>query len=207
MRTTRGFTLVELMVSMAIGLFIVAATFTFLTGPGFGQVCSGGSYEKDDIVLFQSEDTFDARAAKILTFTPGMACLSGTCIHGCDSMTWEQDDTYLAGRSSFGADYEGGEMSGGFTDVVWFEFEGNLRRAEINSTSPCTSRNETCGQVVDFDVDTLQARVLQWDASAGAWEDRTVAQSVTDPRRVRVDVEMVVRARKSRLVLRAGRGR
>lgn len=168
-------------------------------GPGFGQVCAGGEYEAGDIVIFQTEDGIDAMTAKILSIGPSPSCDGGICASGCDLFTWAPDNSFSAGPNPATAEYVGGEMAGGFREIVWFVTDGGeLRRAEVTAETPCTARDETCGGTAALDVETLQMRVWQWDQEIGTWEDRTASQTLTDDRRIRVDIEVVIRTRGSK---------
>lgn len=184
-----------------IGIRLANGSYRSITeyGPGFGQVCAGGDFDAGDIVIFQTEDGVDAMTAKILGISKAPSCSGGTCAQGCDVFTWAPDPTFSVGPNAATAEYVGGEMAGGFREIVWFVGDdGRLQRAEVTADAPCTARDDTCGGVVALDVETLQMRIWQWDAVAGAWEDRTPSQTLTDDRRIRVDVELVIRAQGSR---------
>ena len=162
-------------------------------GDGVGQVCRGGEFRADDVVLFRSEDAVDARTARILSIASADSCTDGSCVDGCDFFTWAVDDSFYANPGSTAVDYEGGEMAGGYQELVWFVENGELRRATINASNPCGSRDAGCGGTVAFDVDSIQMQIWQWDSTTSAWEDRTALQTLVDRRRVRIDLEMVVR--------------
>ncbi len=180
-----------------IGIRLANGSYRSITqyNAGFAQVCAGGDFQTNDVVVLSSEDTFNARTVRVLGVTKGVTCGGGGCSSGCDSFTWAADDTYTLGLNSANADYSGGELSGGFTNVVWFAANGHLRRAEVTAAMPCNSANASCGQVVAFNVESVQLSISQWDPALGTWEDRTAAQTIVDRRRIRVDVEMIVRSR------------
>jgi hypothetical protein len=160
---------------------------------GVGEVCRGGEFEADDVVLFRSEDGVDARTARLLSIGAADACSAGTCVNGCDAFTWAADDSFFATPTSADAEYDGGTLAGGYQELVWFVHEGNLNRATINSARPCNARDVSCGGTVAGNVETLQMQVWQWDSTAGAWEDRTALHTIDDRRRLRIDIELVVR--------------
>ena len=89
-------------------------------------------------------------------------------------------------------------MVGDFAEVVWFvvpgaDQEGELRRAYVTQADPCNARDDQCGGLVAEDVETLQVAIWQWDDQTSAWVNQTTAGTVGDRRRLRVDVELVVR--------------
>ncbi len=169
-----------------------------------GQVCSGSGFQANDIVLLLAEDGFTAKTVKLTSIAPAGGCSFGTCVNGCDDFTFTADASYASSSGALTASYVGGEMGGAYKTVVWFvdttgadSGSADLRRAEVTAQSPCAARDQTCGQRVAYDVESVQMAVLQWDPTTSAWVDQTAAQAITDRRRVRLDLEMVVRTRSS----------
>lgn len=162
-----------------------------------GQVCAGGGFESGDVVTMVSEDGLAARTGK-LTQIGSEVCLYGACLSGCQTFIFAEDDSYLSGSDARTTSYAGGEMFRGFKQVVWHVAEGPegrgvLLRAMVTGSQPCSAPG--CGGTAASDVETLQIRVWQWDPETSAWSDRTDAPSVTGLERIRVDVELVLRAR------------
>lgn len=182
-----------------IGMRLVAGNFVTIAAfaGNAGQICSGSRIENGETVLLVSDDWLLSRSAVVSGLAAG-ACTNGDCVNGCVGFTWADDTTYLSEAGAQAFNYVGGEMGGDFKFVVWFVIAdasgtGELRRAEVTASEPCTARNASCGGVVADNVETVQMRVWQW--SGTAWTDRTGAASLATTDRVRVDLEIAVRSR------------
>jgi Tfp pilus assembly protein PilW len=171
-----------------------------------GQICSGSGFRANDIVLAVADDGMTTQTLKLATISAG-SCSFGTCLGGCDDVTYAVDSSYSSGTNAAAANFIGGEMAGAYKTVVWFvdttsadpgSGSANLRRAEVTSASQCATRDQTCGQLVAYDVETVKIAVNQWDPTTLAWVNQS-SQTVLDRRRVRIDLEMVVRTRSSNL--------
>jgi hypothetical protein len=141
---------------------------------------------------------------QLSSFATNTGCIVGSCVSGCDTFSFAADTGYSSGGNALTASYVGGEMGGAFKTVVWFvdtsgadPGSGNLMRAEVSAGTPCAARNNTCGQIVAYDVETLLMSIYQWDSSNNTWVNQTPSQAITDRRRIRLDLEMVLRTRTS----------
>ncbi len=186
----------DLGVRYAIGEYRTIANF----GPGSGQACAGSGIVPGDAALLIANNGVNTQAVIINSLTPA-TCSKGICLGGCESFTWTGDPTYRSSPAAASVSYLEGEIAGSFREVVWFvnveNGRGTLRRAEISPNSQCAFRDANCGDVVTDSAEFLHFAVWQWDSAANAWENRTPFQTIPDRRRIRVDVELVLRARTS----------
>ena len=164
-----------------------------------GQICAGSSMAVGDTVVMLSQEALHAQTIQLLTLN-GAACVNGQCRDGCSTFTYLVDGSYASDVDASTANYVGGTMVGDYAEIVWFvtpglDAGGELRRAEIRQATPCATRDQQCGGLVADDVETLQIAVWQWDEDLGQWFDGTAGGAITDRRRLRVDVELVVRGR------------
>jgi hypothetical protein len=181
-------------------------SFRFATGDtrtiahyttGFGQICAGGKFTLGDRVVLLSREGFHAQTVTLGNVTPA-ACVDGTCLGGCVALAFADDPAWVSDAEARTVNYVDGELSGGYQQVVYFvtanaEGLGELRRASLSDPTPCADRNNNCGGVVATGVESLQLAVSQWDPEAGTWVDQTAAAAITDRRRIRIDLELVVR--------------
>jgi type IV pilus assembly protein PilW len=177
-------------------------TIANYSGTG-GQICRGSGFQVGDIVLMIADDNVAVRTVQLQTIGAAGSCTYGNCAAGCDDFTFVADSSYNSGGTALSSSYVGGEMAGAYKTVVWFvdttgadPGSANLRRAEIGAASPCTARDQTCGQLAAYDVETVKLAINQWDPTTSAWVNQTSATAL-DRRRIRLDVEMVVRTRTS----------
>lgn len=164
---------------------------------GTGEVCAGSGLSAGDLAIVMTREGMHARTVRIDDLAAS-ACTDGVCLQGCERFQWQSDPTYLSDPHAVDASYVDGEIIADFSETVWFvepgpDEEGLLRRAEIDANRPCAARDETCGGIVAFGVETLQVAVWQWDSTNEVWADRTTMSGVTDRDRIRVDIELVVR--------------
>ncbi len=164
-----------------------------------GQICAGGDFTVGDTVMLLTREGLHGQTVRLNSLNGG-SCTEGRCRDGCTTFTYSVDSSYQSDAGAALANFVGGTMVGDYSEVVWFVVpgasgSGELRRAEINEQNPCAARDSTCGGRVAEDVETLQVGVWQWDDDLAQWVDRTQAASVDDRRRVRVDVEVVLRGR------------
>lgn len=167
-----------------------------------GQICSGSGVGVGDTVVLLSREALHVRTVQLLTMNSG-PCLQGVCRTGCTSFTFARDVSYESDTEALTASYIGGEMVGEYAEIVYFvvpgqDGDGELRRAQVTAGQPCAVRDETCGGLVADDVETLQVAVWQWDEQLGAWVDQTQPAAIADRRRLRVDVEVVLRGGQDR---------
>lgn len=173
------------------------ATIASYNAGGSAQICRGSGIVSGEKVIIRSEDGLSARSV-LIGNVAAATCVAGVCVGGCDEAQFSTDSTFSSGVDATNANYQGGEMAGGFKRVTWFVEAsdttqpgiGRLRRVE----GDCTARNNTCGEVIADYVESLQMRV--YERANGAWVDRTDNGAAIDgDNRLRVDLEMVLRAR------------
>lgn len=184
----------DLVIRQAVGSMRSIAQF----GNGTGQICAGGDFETDDIVVLVTREGLHAQTVR-LTAIDDAICTDGSCVNGCQDFTFVSDASYTADPAIADANFTGGEMAGEYQEVAYFvypnaEGRGVLQRAEISGTTQCQAADASCGGTVAENVETLQIAVWQWDDGAQVWTDVTTAPSIPDRSRLRVDVELVVRA-------------
>lgn len=181
-------------------------SFRFATGDtrtiahyttGFGQICAGGSFSVGDRAVLLSREGFHAQTVTLGNVAPA-ACVDGTCLGGCVALAFADDPAWVSDAEARTVSYVDGELTGEYQQVVYFvtanaEGLGELRRASLDDPTPCLDRNSGCGGVVATGVESLQLAVSQWDPEVGAWVDQTAAASIADRRRIRIDLELVVR--------------
>ncbi|MEM6369528.1 MAG: prepilin-type N-terminal cleavage/methylation domain-containing protein [Myxococcota bacterium] len=166
-----------------------------------GQVCSGGDFEADDLVLLMTRNGRTAHTARLGAVTPD-ACQGTQCVDGCETFNFVFEQGYETGGDAVTASYREGELFGDYREVVYFVAEhpirGNeLRRAEISADQVCGGRAEGCGVTVGNQVDALQVRVWLFDEVTGGWVDVTGRGSIDEVGPLRVDLELVARAERS----------
>lgn len=187
-----------------IGLMMADGDHVTIAGwlpPTAMQVCGPTTYEVGDVVLLRSADGLSARTVSLVTIQPGICLAAVSCQNGCVDATFAADGSYDSGDSAADANYEGGYVAGGFKALTWFVETtdpsvpnvGRLRR--VNGT--CTDRDMGCGEIVADNVEALQMRIYELDPGTG-WVDRTeLGGPITTANRLRVDLELVLRARVS----------
>lgn len=189
----------DLGITLANGDYATIAAFS---PSGTGQLCAGGEFDDEDIVLIRSEDGLSARTVR-LSGLNAAPCALGQCAGGCQAFGWSPDPSYLSGDEAAIAPYAGGEAAGNFQQVTWFvettdpgdseHGAGRLRRAE----GSCRARDHNCGEVMLENVESLQIRV--YERTRNGWIDRTsLGSRVPGASRIRVDIELVIRARYAR---------
>lgn len=166
-------------------------------GAGNGELCAGSGLDAGDLAIMMTREGLHSRTVRIDAVV-GAGCTSGVCLGGCERVQWSDDPTYRSDVYATSASYADGEMIGDFSEIVWFvepgaDQEGVLRRAEIDAARPCAARDDTCGGIVAYGVEAIQARIWQWDTVNDAWANRTTDGQVASRERIRVDVEVVVR--------------
>jgi prepilin-type N-terminal cleavage/methylation domain-containing protein len=165
--------------------------------PAGGQICSGGRFRPGDLVLMMSKHGRDAHAAKIVSVNPD-TCGRASCIDGCDAFTFSFDASYSTGPGAQNATYTGGELFGGYQQLVYFVAADrvtglpSLHRVEVDSDHPCSDLE--CGSVVGTSVEALQVRVSMFDELTNDWLDVTADGNIREVAPIRVDLEVVTRS-------------
>ena len=162
-----------------------------------GQICAGSNMAVGDVVMLLSREALHGVTVQLQSLADA-ACVDGMCRDGCATFTYAPSASYQSDAGAPTVNYVSGSMIGDFAEVVWFvhagpDGDGELRRAEVTSAQPCATRGTDCGGLVADDVETMQVAVWQWDDAISQWVDRTASATVDDRRRLRVDIEVVVR--------------
>ena len=166
---------------------------------GTGQVCAGGMFSEDELVLLMSRNGRTANSARILSANPD-AGVGTVCVDGCETFTFVWDSTYSTDAGAQTATYDEGELFGDFQEVVYFATPdpvsglSTLRRARIDTSEPCTSRSADCGVVVGVNIEAIQTRLWMFDEASQGWTDVTTDGDITEVTQLRLDVELVMRA-------------
>jgi len=163
-----------------------------------GQVCAGGDFAPDDLVLLMSRNGRTAHTARLGAINPD-ACQGTQCSEGCETFSFAFEEGYETGSDALTATYREGELFGDYREVVYFvandsEGRSHLRRAEISVAQPCAGRDDGCGVEVGQQVEALQVRVWLFDELTGNWLDITDRTNIDEVGPVRVDLELVARA-------------
>lgn len=162
------------------------------------EICAGASYEAGDVVVLTTREGLRARTVRVGGLS-ATSCSRGLCVGGCEAFSFTADSAYQSDLSAVSADYVEGEVAGTYQHVVWFvtpdaNERGLLQRAEVTSERTCANADNTCGGTVTEGVESLQVAVWQWDEVTAGWVDRTDATNIDGSQRIRVDLELVVRA-------------
>lgn len=177
------------------------ATISAFSLAGNGEICAGAGIQTGDLVVLRSEDGMAAQSAivSILGSTP---CSTGFCVGGCQAFTYATDGSFQSDSFAATASYLGGEMAGALKTIVWFVEAsdpsragiGALRRATFDNRRTCTARDQSCGDLMAEDVETMQLQIWAWDALAANWRNIS-GGPLPSGLRLRVDLELVVRSR------------
>ncbi|MCC7383004.1 MAG: prepilin-type N-terminal cleavage/methylation domain-containing protein [Deltaproteobacteria bacterium] len=165
------------------------------------EICAGSGIQDNELVVLRTPDSLSARSV-VVHGVAAKACTAGVCVSGCEGMTFDGDLTYLSDSGAATTDYNGGEISGQLRRVVWFVEAsdpdhpgiGSLRRAIFDNTHTCTARDQSCGDLIAENVESLQLQLWQWNTTTSAWVNVTNSALRPDER-IRVDIELVIRAR------------
>ena len=173
-------------------------TILFLES-GAGVICAGQTFTANELVIVTARNGRAARTIRILGATPG-ACQRGSCTNGCQLVSWAFDPTYAADSSSNVRSFAAGDLYQKYETVVWFVATDNtgfpaLRRASGDILDTCSSVSEACGAEVAEGVEFLQFAVFRLDTLTHQWVQVQHDQPIQTLERLRIDLELVVRAR------------
>lgn len=183
------------------------ATISDYNAAGSGWHCLGTAatpitFRTGEIAIMRSEDGSLARTVQLgAPGVPGCSAYA-TCAQGCRAFTFvpAAPGWFASDPTADNATYVGGELQGGLKQVVWFvaaaNGAGTLRRAVFDGAATCAARDNTCGMAAADFVEHLGVQVWTWDVNAGGWQSAGQVP-INTPNRVRVDLELVVRARTS----------
>ena len=166
---------------------------------GLAQLCVGSGARVGDIMVLRSRTGASARTVRVDSVN-GSTCQGAICLGGCEDVSFSPDLTYASDLYAANADYTSGGATLGFSEIVWFvvpgsEGRGELRRAEITASDPCSAADSSCGGTVAPSVQTIQVAVWQWDEATASWIDVTADTQIIGEHRIRVDVELLLRSR------------
>lgn len=165
---------------------------------GLAQLCAGSNASPGDVMVLRTRTGASARTIRVNSVSPA-TCRGASCLGGCEDVNFSADSTYASDLYAANVDYTSGEATDDFAEIVWFVIPGGdglgeLRRAEVTAVDPCVAPDSSCGGTVAPSVQTLQAAVWQWDEPTASWVDMTSNALITGKRRIRVDVELVIRS-------------
>ncbi|MCK6545822.1 prepilin-type N-terminal cleavage/methylation domain-containing protein [Myxococcota bacterium] len=185
-----------------------------------GEICDAANAipAAQQMALFKGSDGLSVLPVLITLTGNAGACTFGQCLGaggaagtGCRPFTFVTDPNPVfaipAGMANLS--YLQGSAHTGFKEVVWFvnqaaapnDATASLRRAVFDGRAGATcaaGSRANCGAEVAPWVETMQYRVWQWNsAGAGAWAQVNPPGPVNTRNRLRVDVELVTRARVS----------
>jgi hypothetical protein len=153
---------------------------------------------EDAIAILRTEDGLAAETVDLSDVAPVVPCSHGDCLFGCYSATWAPSNPQIFNSgTAYGPNYVGGELAGRVQRVWYFVIAdaatgwGSLQRAEFQRAL-CPVLDRDCGGTVAEGVESLQMQVYQFQ-TPGGWVN-VDAGPITDEGRIRVDVELVVRA-------------
>ena len=180
------------------------ATIADYNAAGAGMFCDAptNTFENGEIVVIRSQSSLDAFTAAInVGATVACNVANGhSCVLGCRAFTFATNPTFASDAAAPNRVYLGGEIAGGVQSIAWFAVAdngvGTLRRIVFDGAAVCGGRNNTCGSRVVDNVEALIAQAWTFDQETGVWQNAGQIP-VNVPNRIRVDVELVVRSRKS----------
>lgn len=182
---------------------------------GTMEVCAGGGFEPDDVVLILSESYAEARAVNITARTRDVPCnlAEGECIGNgrrCDRLTFEDNSALFEtdGNARFAA-YQGGSAFRGYIDVTYFvemtpAGPGLFRADRNDGDCPTRAACATPENLLGEGVESLQAQIWELDPEGTTPDDVTARAEYINPvtgggvsstNRVRVDIEVIARSR------------
>jgi type II secretory pathway pseudopilin PulG len=184
-----------------------------------GEICDATNAIPAEQQLALFKDSAGVSVLPVLLTLTGLGagCTFGQCIGpggvagtGCRPFTFVTDPNpaFAIPVGAANLTYLGGSAHTGFKEVVWFvnqapapnDATASLRRAvfdgRVGATCLAGSRN-TCGAEVAPWVETMQYRVWEWNEAAAAWAAINPPGPINTRNRIRVDIELVTRARVS----------
>lgn len=197
---------IDILLRYADGAYATIANY----GGAGGQFCMspGTRYGPNELVLLRDETGTRFTGGQITTNNGVVPCIWGNCVNGCVDFTIAPGSILNSSVTSPGVNYVGGEIAGGYKEVVWFVAsdgaDGTLRRAVFDQPNPtCTARDNTLGGAVAENVETIQVQLYQFitnPALANPPQWVHMGQrglSGRDRYRTRLDVEVVMRTRRT----------
>jgi prepilin-type N-terminal cleavage/methylation domain-containing protein len=158
-------------------------------------------FQNGEALIMREGPGIAAQTVTLAGISGPSACGKDLCLLGCFSANWAPAATQLfsSGPAAAVVTYFAGELAGGIRQVVWFVVPsgngyGQLQRVQFDAANPsCPAIDGNCGGTVAGGVESLQMQVWQWDRPTSTWIN-TGQGPIDDAERLRVDVELVVRA-------------
>ena len=174
-------------------------------------------FADEELVVLRSEYALDAFTARIVSHakqggTTFSACREYECNTTparCVDFTFAIDPSWSSDPTAATRGYRRGEIHGGYREIVWYiepatdigHAIGSLRRAVFGTRidgvqdlpSTCASRIGSGAEVATY-VETFLVQPYTFNELTGVWERWTVAGPINTDRRIRVDMELVVRS-------------
>lgn len=164
---------------------------------GLGLICDGMNFEANELVAVTARNGSGARTLRVLDHSSA-DCTRGSCVDGCQSITYSEDETYRSDSSVVGRSFSAGDLYRGFETVVWFvvtDDEGNpsLRRAGQQALASCSDVSASCGAEVAEGIEVVQYTMWQMDSSTEEWVEVSKESAITAEEALRVDIEIVAK--------------
>ena len=164
-----------------------------------GTVCTEplmAEYQANELVVMRDAIGISAMSGRINITGLNLNC---PCEDGCTNFTFAPTTDFSSGPGAARASYRLGEIQGGLKTAVWFvaevNGEGQLRRAEFTGDplQNCADR-ATCGGLVADYTEALYTQIWRWDDNNNQWAQGGQSIATTDPSRMRIDVELILRS-------------
>ena len=201
--------------SIATDIGIITANGSYATiveydAPAGGGVARGSfcenaetNFRNGEVVVLRSQSSLDGFSG---VMTPGVSgpCNAGNghgCLGGvCTPFDLAPDAFFQTDPNVQNRSFLGGEISGGLKTIVWFSLDNgptaSLRRAVFDDRTGCAIKDGTCGGLVVDNVEAFVAQAWTFSEAVGQWTNAG-QEDIANNDRIRVDVELVVRSRKS----------
>ncbi len=192
------------------------ATIANYTTAGTGELCDAPNLNFEpagELVVLRSEDMLAATTVVMNSGGP-TPCTWGACDGGCRSFTWALPAQAAFRWSNFpnapNVNFTGGEIAGGFKTVVWFVVpsvttpgKAQLNRVvyDVQNGAPAGPISPAMGSLVATDIEAMRVEAWEWVpvnpplGMAIGWNRVDINNLSNQPNRLRVDIELVVRAR------------
>ena len=212
----------DLGIRYANGNYAGIADYNALGGQPSGQHCQDMDFgdiwfAPNELVVLRSDSGAAAHTAVINsqatqgapnTFS-GTGCSYTECNNTpgrCIDFTFTLDSSWRTDALAGTANYARGEIHGGYREVVWYVEQsadpalghqfGSLRRALFTTTnlpSSCVARAGSGVEVTQY-IETLLVQPYTLNPQTGLWERWTAAPPINNARRIRLDLELVIRS-------------
>ncbi|MBX2813263.1 MAG: prepilin-type N-terminal cleavage/methylation domain-containing protein [Myxococcales bacterium] len=166
---------------------------------GSGLICDGLEFGDNELVVVTARNGRGARTLRIQG-SSSSACTRGFCMDGCQQISYTEDEAYRSDASAVGRTFAAGDIFRSYETVVWFvapDDDGypSLRRATDSALASCTQPNTRCGSEVADGIEVVQYTIWRLDDDSNQWVQLPKSQVIDTYDRLRVDLEMIARAR------------